>query len=74
MSEDAVGAAGEPEEKRRFTLPSAYTILFVLIVLAAIATWIIPAGTYELNKAGEPKPEIATAANQNAVSGIGPSK
>ena len=25
-------------------------------------------------KAGEPKPEIATAANQNAVSGIGPSK
>ena len=49
-------AAGEPEKKRRFTLPSAYTILFVLIVLAAIATWIIPAGTYELTKDGEPKP------------------
>jgi uncharacterized ion transporter superfamily protein YfcC len=42
--------------KRRFTLPSAYTILFALIVLAAIATWIIPAGTYRLNKAGEPIP------------------
>jgi hypothetical protein len=28
----------EPAEKRRFTLPSAYTILFALIVLAAIAT------------------------------------
>jgi uncharacterized ion transporter superfamily protein YfcC len=49
----------EPERRRRrrgFTLPSAYTILFILIVLAAIATWIIPAGTYDLNKQGEPKP------------------
>ncbi len=43
-------------KKRRFTLPSAYTILFALIVLAAIATWIIPAGTYDLNKKGEPIP------------------
>src|SRR6478736_4916884 len=57
MSEDVAAAAGgEPEGKRRFTLPSAYTILFVLIVVAAIATWVIPAGTYELNGAGEPKP------------------
>jgi len=45
----------EPE-KSRFTLPSAYTILFALIVLAAIATWIVPAGTYKLNAAGEPIP------------------
>jgi uncharacterized ion transporter superfamily protein YfcC len=44
------------EKKRRFTLPSAYTILFALIVLAAIATWIIPAGTYKLNKKDEPIP------------------
>jgi uncharacterized ion transporter superfamily protein YfcC len=43
-------------KKRRFTLPSAYTILFILIVLAAIATWIIPAGTYDQNKQGEPIP------------------
>src|ERR671910_347071 len=55
MSEDAVVTA-EPEKKRRFTLPSAYTILFLLIVLAAAATWIIPAGTYELTKDGEPRP------------------
>ncbi|MFL5707472.1 MAG: YfcC family protein [Chloroflexota bacterium] len=40
----------------RFRLPSAYTILFALIVLAAIATWIIPAGTYDTNAAGEPVP------------------
>ncbi len=56
MSEEVAAPAGEPEGKRRFTLPSAYTILFVLIVVAAIATWVIPAGTYELNAAGEPKP------------------
>jgi uncharacterized ion transporter superfamily protein YfcC len=48
--------AGEPERKSRFTLPSAYTILFALIVVAAIATWIIPAGTYNLNPEGEPVP------------------
>jgi uncharacterized ion transporter superfamily protein YfcC len=45
-----------PKKKGRFTLPSAYTILFALIVLAAIATWIIPAGTYDTNKQGEPIP------------------
>ncbi len=56
MSEEVAAPAGEPEGKRRFALPSAYTILFVLIVVAAIATWVIPAGTYELNAAGEPKP------------------
>ena len=55
MSDDA-GTAPAPEHKSRFTLPSAYTILFGLIVVAAIATWIIPAGTYDLNASGEPIP------------------
>ena len=44
------------EEKKRFSLPSAYTILFALIVLMAIATWIVPAGTYELDKNGSADP------------------
>ena len=56
MDDQSVGAGAEPEQKSRFTLPSAYTILFALIVLAAIATWVIPAGTYDLNDAGEPIP------------------
>jgi uncharacterized ion transporter superfamily protein YfcC len=43
-------------EKRGFRLPSAYTILFGLIVVMAIATWIVPAGTYDVNKAGSPIP------------------
>jgi uncharacterized ion transporter superfamily protein YfcC len=44
------------EQKRSFQLPSAYTILFGLIVLMAIATWLIPAGTYDLDKDGSPVP------------------
>ena len=28
----------EPQKRRRFALPSAYTILFALIVLIALAT------------------------------------
>jgi uncharacterized ion transporter superfamily protein YfcC len=56
MSEGAVAAAPEPERKSRFRLPSAYTILFALIVLVAILTWIVPAGVYNLNEAGEPIP------------------
>ena len=55
-SEPAVAAVREPERKSRFRLPSAYTILFALIVLAAIATWVIPAGVYNLNEQGEPVP------------------
>jgi uncharacterized ion transporter superfamily protein YfcC len=47
---------GEEPRRSRFTLPSAYTILFALIVLAAIATWFVPAGTYELTPEGEPIP------------------
>src|SRR5262245_26452496 len=57
MSDEAVAPAAEPEKKSGFTLPSAYTILFALIVLAAIATWVIPAGVYNLNATtGEPIP------------------
>jgi uncharacterized ion transporter superfamily protein YfcC len=54
----AVEAPGaEPEaHKPRFTLPSAYTILFALIVLTALATWIIPAGRYALDPEGSPVP------------------
>ena len=55
MSETAAAAA-EPKENRGFALPSAYTILFALIVLAAIATWVIPAGVYNLSADGQPVP------------------
>jgi len=59
MAEAEVASApqGEAGEKKHgFALPSAYTILFILIILVAAATWIVPAGTYEYNEDGEPIP------------------
>ena len=34
-------------ESKQFRMPTAYTILFTLIILVAISTWFIPAGSYE---------------------------
>ena len=31
---------------KRFRMPTAYTILFILLVVVAAATWIVPAGEY----------------------------
>ena len=45
-----------PTGRRGFALPSAYTILFILIVIVALLTWIIPAGAYDLDAEGEPVP------------------
>ena len=36
---------------KNFRMPTAYTILLLLLVLVAAATWIIPAGSYD--RAGE---------------------
>lgn len=54
------------EEKKGFMFPSAYTILFILIIIVAIATWIVPAGQYEVNEAGEPIPGSYHSADSNA--------
>jgi uncharacterized ion transporter superfamily protein YfcC len=48
--------ASPAPEKKGFALPSAYTILFALIVIVAAATWIIPAGRYDLDSNGQPIP------------------
>ncbi len=32
---------------KHFRMPTAYTILFLLLILVAAATWVIPAGSYE---------------------------
>ena len=39
-------AAPPPEATKRLSFPSAYTILFALIVIIAALTWVIPAGQY----------------------------
>lgn len=46
MSDTSAEAEGtDPGLQSRF--PTAYTILFLLIVLVAVLTWIIPAGQYD---------------------------
>ena len=42
--------------KRKFTFPTAFTILFILLILIALATWLIPAGAYDLDADGTPIP------------------
>ena len=56
MSDQAAAVPADEPKKRGFALPSAYTILFALIVVAAIATWVVPAGTYDLDSDGAPLP------------------
>lgn len=46
----------ENKEKKGFKFPSAFTILFLLIIVVVIATWVVPAGQYELNADGDPIP------------------
>ena len=50
-------AAALPQpSKKKFSFPTAFTILFILLVLITVATWIIPAGSYDYNTDGEPIP------------------
>lgn len=56
VSRASVTAAENPQQKRRFTFPTAYTVLALLLVLVAVLTFVIPAGRYDTNAAGEPIP------------------
>ncbi len=61
----AAAGAGDEKGGRRFALPSAYTILFILIVIVALLTWIIPAGAYQVDANGEPIPGSYEQVEQN---------
>jgi len=37
----------EGKNMKKFRMPTAYTILFLLLILVAAATWVIPAGAYQ---------------------------
>jgi uncharacterized ion transporter superfamily protein YfcC len=51
--------------KKKFSFPTAFTILFILLVLIALATFIIPAGSYDYNADGEPIPGTYHQVPQN---------
>ena len=35
------------KKKKSVKIPHTFVLLFVLVIICAIATWIIPAGTYD---------------------------
>ena len=49
-------AAPNKGSKRKFTFPTAFTILFILLVVIAFATWVIPSGSYDYDPDGAPIP------------------
>jgi uncharacterized ion transporter superfamily protein YfcC len=42
--------------KKKFTFPTAFTILFLLLIVIAAATWLVPAGSYDYDEEGAPIP------------------
>ena len=59
------GSASTAENDRKFTFPTAYTILFLLLIVMAALTWIIPAGQYQLNADSAPIPGTYHSVPQN---------
>lgn len=65
MSQDSNSETANGEEKSGFKFPTAYTVLFILLVLVVIATWFIPAGQYDTDENGEPIPGSYHQVEQN---------
>ena len=65
MSEDIHPETPIGEDKPGFKFPSAYTVLFFLLIVVVIATWIIPAGQYDTDEEGEPIPGSYHEVEQN---------
>jgi uncharacterized ion transporter superfamily protein YfcC len=65
MSEDNNNESTQEEKESGFKFPTAYTVLFILLILVVIATWFIPAGQYEKNEDGEPIPGSYHPVEQN---------
>jgi uncharacterized ion transporter superfamily protein YfcC len=66
MSDSTTEEAGQdPELQSRF--PTAYTILFLLIIFVAALTWIIPAGQYDREMNQEVGREVAVPGTYQTV-------
>ena len=59
--------SSNPEEDLATRFPTAYTILFLLIILVAGLTWIIPAGQYERAMNEEVGREVAVPGTYQTV-------
>ena len=52
------------EKKKKLRMPHAYTLIFMLIILVAIMTWIIPSGEFE-------REVVSTATGERTVAVAG---
>lgn len=64
---DTTPATESPEAQTQSRFPTAYTILFLLIILVAALTWIIPAGSYDRVLDNNVGREIAVAGTYQEV-------
>ncbi|TVT30487.1 YfcC family protein [Marinobacter vinifirmus] len=66
MSNDKLPSSN-PEDDLATRFPTAYTILFLLIILIAALTWVIPAGQYERSMNEEVGREVALPGTYQTV-------
>ncbi|KAA8985455.1 MULTISPECIES: YfcC family protein [Gammaproteobacteria] len=64
---DELPPSSNPEDDLSTRFPTAYTILFLLIILIAALTWIIPAGQYERAMNEEIGREVAVPGTYETV-------
>ncbi len=53
-TEPVVKTTTKTKAKRKFKMPSAFSILFGIVAMVALLTWMIPSGQYELDIDGRP--------------------
>ena len=53
-TQNVVKPTTEKKAKRKFKMPSAFSILFGIVVIVALLTWLIPSGQYDLDADGQP--------------------
>ena len=53
------------QNQKKITFPTAFTILFILLILIAFATWFVPAGSYDYDADGAPIPGTYHTVAQN---------
>ena len=60
------------QKKKRFHMPHAYTLIFLLIVLVAVLTWIIPSGEFQrtMVETSTGEREVVVAGTYHGVSKI----
>jgi uncharacterized ion transporter superfamily protein YfcC len=64
---DETKVASSPEEETNSRFPTAFTILFLLLIFVAALTWIIPAGSYDKAMSESVGKEIAVAGTYKVV-------